>query len=291
METGLALIERVANEIKPELFDGNLSPRKFEARLIVENITGDNYSEIVSGNYELNIRQIHKLEEILNKRNLGTPLAYVLNSISFREIDLYVDERVLIPRPETEFVVQCALERLLEVNSEEITVIDIGTGSGAIALSIAQENKKTRVLAVDISLDAIEVAKLNGIAIGSPASRVQFFCSDLLAELPKFLKGKVDLIISNPPYIGLDEIDTLDNSVLENEPHLALFSGEKGDEHYKLIIEQSKQWLSPRSSLVLEIAPRHVDVIQKLAVENDFSSVEIIDDLTMRSRVAVLTVD
>ena len=165
----------------------------------------------------------------------------------------------------------------------------MGTGSGAIAYSIANEVPNAKVYAADVSPEAVEVARLNGSAVGSAAARVEIVLSDLFAELPFSLKGNIDLIISNPPYIGLDEKEELDVSVLGFEPHLALFSGENGADHYERIISESIEWLKSGSKLVLEISPRHVSFIEAFSKSSGFSNCEIRNDLSGRERVAVLT--
>src|SRR5690606_6604337 len=128
-----------------------------------------------------------------------------------------------------ELVVHYALEELQRYQ-DAVYVVDVGTGSGAIALSIAHENPVATVVGIDISSDALQVAQLNAIGVGSAATRVRFLHGDIYEPLEDNLRGKIHLIISNPPYIGYDEIDDLEDSVVEYEPRLALFSGDKGQD-------------------------------------------------------------
>ncbi len=273
------------------LFTSGDDARTFEARIIAENVTGDSYSELMVSSYELTARQISDIDAIITQRNTGKPLAYILRSVTFRELDLYVDERVLIPRSETEIVVEHALDILSRhpEPAKDLNVVDVGTGSGAIALSIAYEEMRAQIYATDISADALDVARLNGVATGSAAVRVKFYCGDLFSALPEELRGNVDVIVSNPPYIGIDEKEELDSTVLEYEPHLALFAGEEGSDIYGRIIDQARDWLKDDGRLVLEIAPRHVEFIKQSAIDNGYINAEVFSDLTGRERIAVLT--
>ncbi|HMS25606.1 MAG TPA: peptide chain release factor N(5)-glutamine methyltransferase [Acidimicrobiia bacterium] len=280
------------------LFTGGDDARTFEARIIAEHVTGDSYSELMVSSYELTQRQAEDVDRIIAQRNGGKPLAYILHSVTFRELDLYVDERVLIPRSETEIVVQYALDILSRhpepvasrhpEPAKDLNVIDIGTGSGAIALSIAYEEMRAQVYATDISTDALDVARLNGVATGSAAVRVKFYCGDLFSALPVELRGTVDVIVSNPPYIGNDEKEEIDSAVLEHEPHIALFSGEEGSDIYDRIIDRGREWLKSDGHVVLEIAPRHVEFIKQSAIDSGYTKTEIFSDLTGRERIAVL---
>lgn len=282
METGRELIARIADLLVAK------DVADYEARVIAEEVTGDTYSDLIVNKYELTERQRDAATRIIDERNTGKPLAYVLRSTTFRDLDLYVDERVLIPRSETETVVQYAID-LLNSTPGEKSVVDMCTGSGAIALSIAHEVVDAHVYASDISSDAIDVARLNGVAVGSPARRVNYFCGDLFAPLPDSMKENIELIISNPPYIGEIEKSDLDASVLDHEPHLALFAGEFGTDVYKRIIEQSQEWLRENGVLVLEISQSTKDFVRQCAQDCGFTNIEFFNDLTGRDRVAVLS--
>lgn len=287
METGRALINRIESKLSGSLASESRESISFESRIIAEEITGDSYTELCLNSYELNPKQELQLSQIFQERLSGRPLAYVLNSTTFRDLDLFVDERVLIPRSETELVTQHAIDILKNDGCDKPVVLDIGTGSGAIALSIAHEVRDSKVIGGDISSDAITVAKLNGIATGSAAARVEFIISDLFESFPSALKGKVDLVVSNPPYIGRDEAELVDESVIDNEPHDALFSGETGVDHYVAIISEAKEWLKQNGSLVLEISPRHVEFMEEEKVANGYSMLNIYKDLVDRERIAI----
>jgi release factor glutamine methyltransferase len=222
------------------------------------------------------------IEVIIKKRKTGIPLSYILNEAYFFDHIFYVDENVLIPRSETELVVEQAISR---INVDTNIVLDIGTGSGAIALTIASKFPACEIIASDISENALIVAKKN--AINNNINNISFVESDLFATIDNKLQKSFDLIISNPPYIGDDEISELDQSVKDFEPHLALFAEDNGFAIYEKIINQAKDWLKPGGYLVLEIAPRHKDNIFIKMQDNNYSEIEIKNDYNDRPRIAI----
>lgn len=282
MKSGSELIDQISNQLNVDKSVSN-----YEARVILESVTGDKFSEIVLNGYDLNQRQQQSIAEIVQQRNSGKPLAYVLKSAPFRNLDLFVDERVLIPRSETELVVQYAIDCLKAISGES-KVLDLCTGSGAIALSIASEVKESNLIATDISEDALAVARLNAIGIGTASRRVSFLQGDLFDALDQSDENSFDLIITNPPYIGLDEKDSLENSVLMYEPELALFAGEQGDSIYRQILDGFQEWLKPNGRLILEIAPRHVEWLKEFVKLNEMD-LEIKCDFNQRERIAIVT--
>lgn len=280
MESGRDLIERISGHLHTSGVD------KYEARVIAEYVTGDSFSDLQMNAYDLSTRQNDQLDDLIAKRNSGIPLPYVLKSAPFRHLDLYVDERVLIPRSETEIVVEHAIE-LLKDRGEQV-VVDMCTGSGAIALSIAQEVIDSHVYASDISSDALDVARLNSVATGSPARRVQYFCGDLFDALPESIKGTVNVIVSNPPYIGEEEKADVESTVVNHEPHVALFAGAQGTDIYERLIDQARDWVAHDGYVVLEISPSTAEFVQECARTNGYGDVEVFPDMTGRKRVAVL---
>ncbi len=196
----------------------------------------------------------------------------------------------MIPRSETEQVVEKAIEQLIMNQDKAQRVIDIGTGSGAIALVIAANIENVEVLALDISNGSLDVAKHNyenlkaNLASGS---KVIFQRSDCFNNVDREHLEKYDLIISNPPYIGEDEKETLEDSVKEYEPHIALFADDEGFAIYERIIIESVNWLKRGGYLVVEIAPRHVDKTKEFMEHCDYSDIQILKDLAGRDRICV----
>jgi release factor glutamine methyltransferase len=183
-------------------------------------------------------------EELLERRERREPLAYVLGEWGFRRLTLKVDRRVLVPRPETEVVVERCLERLGGLAAPD--VLDVGTGSGAIALAIADDHPGARVTAIDSSPDALEVARDNAAAVGL-GDRVELVAHDLGDGLAL---GEFDLVVSNPPYVGPDEIELLEPEVRDWEPRAALV----GDRVAERSAAAARDVLRPGGWLVLETA-------------------------------------
>lgn len=280
------LIQHIDSLLPDDIYDSDVSVKKYEARIIAEYVSGLNYIELLMGEAELNEMQLATLKIVISQRSTGMPLAYVLNSISFRELDLYVDERVLIPRQETELLVEHVLEHCK--NIVEPNILEIGIGSGAISLSVAHENRGAKVLGVEISDDALKVANLNLAAVGSGASRVSFIQGNMFDALDPKYAHSFDVIVSNPPYIGDDERAALPEQVLKFEPEIALFADDEGFASYEIILADAKQWLKEKGVLFLEISPRHKDRILSQSHNHGFSHVEIYTDLSKRERIAVI---
>jgi release factor glutamine methyltransferase len=205
-----------------------------------------------------------------------------------------VDQRVLIPRPETEQVVEVALaelDRLGPDRSERdgrLLAVDLGTGSGAIALSLAAERARIEVWATDISPAALGVAAANLAGLGGwAATRVRLTSGAWWEALPQDLRGEVDLVTSNPPYISSAEMTGLDPEVGEWEPRVALEAGATGLEALGEILNGANAWLRPGGAAVLEIAPHQRDAAVALATAAGFTAVEVRPDLSGRDRALV----
>lgn len=231
-------------------------------------------------------RAVAYLDGMVARRQAGEPLQYVLGRWGFRSLDLMVDKRVLIPRPETEVVVDAALDMLKSLKPEP-TVVDLGTGSGAIALSIAVEDPHAHVWATDASEDALAVARANLAGIGRDGSRVRLVEGSWFTPLSPLLEGNIDLIVTNPPYIGEREVPDLPPEVAHWEPHQALVAGPTGLEQLEVILAEAPRWLNRPGALVAEIAPHQAEAAVVLAYRSGFTEVEVRADLTDRPRVLV----
>jgi release factor glutamine methyltransferase len=219
---------------------------------------------------------------MVERRLNGEPLQYVLGFWGFRRLELAVDRRVLIPRPETEQVVEAALEVLDRTGRSGATVVDLGTGSGAIAISIAGERPGTRVWATDLSNHALQVARSN-----DPAGRVRFVAGDWWDALPAALKGHVDLVVSNPPYVAAFEVADLDPKVRDWEPEMALVAGERGTEAIEAVVGGARSWLGPGGGLVVELAPHQAAGMAAFAARLGYVGVAVLRDLAGRDRILV----
>ncbi len=221
-------------------------------------------------------RTAAEYDELVARRQGGEPLQYVVRRWGFRTLDLYVDPRVLIPRPETEVVAGLAIDLVPEGG----IAVDLGTGSGAIALSLAVESDAEQVWATDASPDALAVARANLAGLGQPAQHVRIVEGDWFAALPPALKGAVDVVVSNPPYVA--EGEELPGEVRDWEPTAALIAGPTGLEAIERIASEAPAWLRRGGALILEIAPHRVDAARACVAA--FADVTVHQDLTGRDR-------
>jgi release factor glutamine methyltransferase len=223
---------------------------------------------------------------MVERRRAGEPLQYAIGAWGFRRLDLFVDRRVLIPRPETEQVVEVACAELRRLAPSTPHVVDLGTGSGAIALSIALEVPRARVWATDVSRQALAVARANLAGLGGrAAARVLLAEGDWFDALPGPLRGRVDLIVSNPPYIADGEV--LPPEVADWEPRAALRAGPTGLEAIEVIVSEAPAWLARPAALVVEIAPDQAEPARALASAAGFADVAVRADLQGRPRALV----
>lgn len=258
-----------------------------DARRIVEEASGMPAAELaMSLDDPVTEGGKARFDSMLARRVSGEPLQYVLGHWGFRQLDLMVDRRVLIPRPETESVVDVCLAELdrLGVAETPTIVVDLGTGSGAIALAIATERVRTLVWASDASDDALDVARANLAGVGRGAARVTVVAGDWFEALPTDLRGSVQVLVSNPPYVA-DSAD-LPGEVADWEPTSALRAGVDGLDDLRRIIDGAPDWLVAEGVLVCEISPEQAEMVTELASQC-FSEVRVEPDLTGRSRALV----
>jgi len=225
-----------------------------------------------------------RLDRWLARRARGEPVQYITGRAAFRGLDLAVDSAVLIPRPETEGLVDAVLAVLREelARWREPRVLDLGTGSGAIAIAIAAEWPAAVITATDASEEALVVARANAAACGL-AERIHLLHGDWFE--PVALDQRFEVIVSNPPYIAVGERDALQDQVREFEPERALFSGETGLEALREIVEEAPRHLVAGGLLALELAEmRAREVAGWLEGAHDWQSVTLIDDLAARPR-------
>ena len=223
---------------------------------------------------------------MVERRRTGEPLQYVLGVWAFRRLELVVDRRVLIPRPETELVVDVALAELRALGVERPLAVDLGTGSGAIALSVALELPGAHVWGTDRSEEALAVARANLSGMGARvATRVRLAAGDWFGALPPELKGGIDLVVANPPYVGAGE--PLPAEVADWEPAGALVAGPTGLECVDLILAEAPAWLRRPGLAVIEIAPHQAERAVALAIAAGFSHAEVHPDLAGRPRALV----
>ena len=221
----------------------------------------------------------------VKRRGAGEPVAYIVGHKEFYSINFEVTPSVLIPRPETEHIVVAAIETAKSINDSPIRIIDVGTGSACVAIALAKHIESCVIAATDVSTDALEVARANATK-HEVTDRVRFFTGDLLEALPAGSKP-VHLIVSNPPYIGREEIDTVEETVLKYEPEMALFGGEQGTEIIQRLVNQSVDMLLPGGRLIFENSPAVFDQCLEIIEKSPLNLVESIKDLAGLRRVIV----
>jgi release factor glutamine methyltransferase len=278
---------RLFEEAVDRLDRAGVTSPAVDARRIVEEAAG-----VEPGDYHGTLdepatrRGVARFDEFLARRARGEPLQYVLGRWGFRALDLYVDERVLIPRPETEVVAGLVIEeaRSRSAASREVLVADLGTGSGAIALSVAVECPRTVVFATDRSPGALAVARANLAGVGRAATRVSILEGSWFDALAEPLRGSLDIVVSNPPYVADDEELPLD--VARWEPTEALRAGPTGTEQIECLIEQVGDWLTPDGVFIVELAPHQAATMADRGRALGYR-VSVHGDLTGRDRALV----
>jgi release factor glutamine methyltransferase len=279
---------------------GGIEQPGVEVGWMLEEVSGlDTAEQVAEANAFATVRAANALTELVDRRLAGEPLQYVLGSWSFCGIDLLVDRRVLIPRPETEVVAQVAIGEVARLGQQvgradpwtgaltSYAIADLGTGSGALAIALAFALPEAEVWATDIDEDALTVARANVAGAGTPCVRVRLAEGSWFAALPDSLRGRVLLAVANPPYLAAVELAELDATVADWEPVGALVSGATGLEAFEAIIGEAPDWLDPAGTLVLEVAPDQVDAVTALARAATFREVEVHRDLAGRDRVLV----
>ena len=222
--------------------------------------------------YELTADQAESYTDLIARRTASEPVAYLVNNREFYGLDFYVDRRVLIPRPETELLVDTVFEYIDDYHADSATsttpieIVDVGTGSGAIALAVAHEAANVSIHAIDISADALDVARLNAERLGLQEC-VQFYHGDLLTPLAGTTHAPVHVIVANLPYIRHDDYRALDSDVHDYEPRLALDAGPDGLESIRRLLAQASEYLRPGGMLLLEIGYDQGKMVGALAAE------------------------
>jgi release factor glutamine methyltransferase len=244
---------------------------------------------------------VERIVEMVARRGGGEPLQHVLGHWSFRSIEVGVDRRALIPRPETEVVTEVALHELDRLAAESVperaerrfSVVDLGTGSGVIALSIAAERAFAEVMATDRSPEALALAAENVRRQPREVrSRLTLGCGEWYSPLPGSMRGGVSIVVSNPPYVTRSEWEELDPVVRLHDPYEALVSGDSGLEAIEAVVRGAGAWLASRAAVVVEIAPHQAGQARAIACSVEdlhgrplFESVEVLPDLAGRARV------
>ncbi|HEY6318738.1 MAG TPA: peptide chain release factor N(5)-glutamine methyltransferase [Acidimicrobiia bacterium] len=271
-----------------------------DARRIIEAASGADGPLTWIAEQDAPLPAARHARDMVARRARGEPLQYVLGSWSFLDLDLFVDRRVLIPRPETECTAQVALDEAARLGARRgrrdpwrgslasFLVADLGTGSGAIALAVATTFPDAEVWATDVSADALAVARANLAGSGGAAAQIRVAEGDWFDALPATLRGQFKLIVSNPPYVAASEVAELPAEVAAHEPRAALVSGPTGFEAIARIVAGAPDYLRPGAgTLVVELAPHQASAALDAARAAGFADARVECDLAGRERVLV----
>jgi release factor glutamine methyltransferase len=229
-------------------------------------------------------KEVDDLRELVRRRGDREPLQHILSSTCFCGLEIAVNRDALIPRPETELLAEAGWTFLSTLSSQPSTALDFGTGTGCIAITLAVKCPAAQVSAVDISPDALALARQNA-ARHLVESRLQFFAGDGFAPLPAGVR--FDLIISNPPYIPAAEIDTLEPEVRDHDPRLALDGGTDGLDFYRRLAREAADFLKPGGRLMLEFGDGQEALLPKIFMQQKWVVEAVRPDYNRRPRILV----
>lgn len=276
----MRICESLQKAIK-ELRENNIEePISLARRILAFTLDVTKEYLIINNEKELSDKQEKEYNANIQRVILGEPIQYIVGKQEFMGIEFIVNSNVLIPQPDTEILVEKAIEVMKSM--EEPKVLDLCTGSGSIAVSIAKNVAEAKIVATDISVEALEVAKQN-----DKENKIKFIQSDLFENINE----KFDIIVSNPPYIKTEEIKQLSKQV-QNEPKLALDGGQDGLYFYRKIIEEAHNYLNENGYLCLEIGEDQKEqVVEIIQSSKHYSNIKAYKDLANNDRVIILSSD
>lgn len=269
----------VISELVRETAKSLTDNARFEAELMIMKALGISRTQLVlDGRNAVTEEQCEKVSQMVKRRKTGEPLQYILGECEFMSLGFYVESGVLIPRSDTETLVETVLEKTAE--DKKLKILDICTGSGCIGISTAHFRSNAYVDLIDISDKAIEIAEKN-IIRNNVQSRVKVQKMDILNEYPS---EKYDIVVSNPPYIETEVIDTLQTEVKNHEPRLALDGGKDGLIFYRRITEIAPEILKKGGILAFEIGYNQREAVSAL-MERNFGDIRVVQDFCKNDRV------
>lgn len=273
-------------ETRRTLKEAGVEAYSLEARLLVAHAAGKTMEKLAADmNLYPSSAMGEKVRELIDRRLSGEPIAYVTGSWEFYGLPLVVDRSTLIPRMDTEVLVDSALKILRGRSKMDARVLDLCTGSGCIACAIASELPASRVVAADIDPRCVSICRRN-VLLNNLSPRVTSIDADALGA-PPMLIGSFDMLVSNPPYIASAEIDTLDASVREYEPRKALDGGEDGLRFYREIVRRWKSVIREGGHILFEVGETQSAEVQKLLRLASFKDVEAVKDTAGIERVVI----
>ena len=276
-------IQTLLNQASKTLKQLSNTSSKLDSEILLSKIIKKNRQYLIlNSNEELKKENIKSFDYLVKRRKKGEPIAYLINKKEFWKQNFYINQNVLIPRPDTELLVEETL-KLFNVNSK-LNMLDIGTGSGCILLSILKERRNFFGTGIDISKKAINVARFNA-KMHQLSNRVKFYNSDV----DKFLIGKYDLIVSNPPYIKRQDLKYLEVDVKGFEPKLALDGGKDGFSKITKVISKTSTLLKRNGRFILEIGFGQKKKILSILKQNNFFINKVVKDYGKNDRCVIST--
>jgi release factor glutamine methyltransferase len=261
------------------------SPR-LQAELLLAHVLGLERMKLYL-NFEraLAPAEVDRFRDLIRRRGQREPLQHIVGSTSFCGLEIAVNRHVLVPRPETELLAEAGWTFLSTLNPQPSTALDFGTGSGCLAIALAVKSPGARVHALDLSADALEIAKQNA-ARHQVLQRIQFVCGDGFAALPE--GSRFDLIISNPPYVATAEIESLEPEVRDYDPRSALDGGADGLDFYRRFAVDARPFLRTGGRLMLEFGDSQADAIRSIFETQNWVVEAVKEDYSRRPRIVVV---
>jgi release factor glutamine methyltransferase len=279
-------IQKLLNWVTQYLTEKHIDSPRLNAELLLSHVLQLKRIELYTQyNQPVTGQDLEKLRELVKRAGGHEPIAYLVGKTEFYSMEIIVTPDCMIPRPETELLVQRAIE-FLRTRSGTQFVCDLCTGSGCIAVAIAKNYPNARIIATDICDAALAVAAKN-IEMHQLQDKIKLLSGDLFEPIiPQLDTGKCDLIVCNPPYVSSSEYEKLDKNVKDYEPRLALFAGDDGMDIYKRIIEKVDQFLKPNGALIMEIGYSQGQAIKEMLEPNGiFADIKIEKDFHNNDRI------
>lgn len=277
------VIKEALKEASIKLSNLEYSDSDREAMMILGKLLEKDISYIyLNLNENLDEELERRYFEIVRKRSKNYPFHYIFKEKEFYDLDIYIDEGVLIPRAETEILVE-HLIKYIEKQNKEMNIVEVGSGSGAIGITLSKHCDNINMLCLDICDRAIEIGNINKEKYN--LENIKFEKSDIFSSLSDIYEGNTDIIVSNPPYIESEDMEHLQIDVRLYEPQKALDGGEDGLNFYRKISLESKKYLKDGGLLIYEIGYNQGDSVKNILLENGYNNIEIIKDLQGHDRV------
>lgn len=287
LNSNINSIQSVLKNAKKQLYNNKIETFSLDAEVLLMHILNISRVELITKSYvTMSLLQQQEYYNLIQRRIKHEPVQYIVNRSEFMSLDFYVDNKVLIPRSDTECLVEEAINYINKTSSN--SVIDMCTGSGCISISLLKHcNCINKMLAVDISEDALCIAKKNA-KLHNVLDKLEIIKSDMFLNIPHNFKNKIDVIISNPPYIDTHEISNLGINVKNFEPIIALDGKDKGLFNFKVIAKNAKLFLKPHGKIFLEIGYNQGELVKDIFLNENYKNVIVKKDLSGLDRVVVV---